>query len=72
MVKEAAVAPVMSTPALRHWKVGEPVAAMVKVVGVPAQAEREAGWVVMAGPPPSVSVAAALVTVPQALVTTQS
>ena len=72
MVKEAAVAPVMLTPALRHWKVGEPEAAMLKVVEEPGQAEREVGCVVMVGPPPSVRAAAALVTLPHALVTTQS
>ena len=72
MVKEAAVAPLMLTLALRHWKVGEPEAAMLKVVEEPGQAEREVGWVVMVGPPPSARAAAALVTLPQALVTTQS
>jgi hypothetical protein len=71
MVKEAEVAPLMLVPPLRHWKVGEPVAATVKVVEEPVQADRDVGWVVMEGPPPSVSVAAVLVTLPQALVTTQ-
>ena len=72
MVKEAEVAPLMLTPPLRHWKVGEPEAATVKVVEEPAHATREAGWVVMTGWLRVVRVAAELVTLPQALVTTQS
>ena len=71
MVKEAEVAPLMLTPALRHWSEGEPVATMLKVVEALGQAEREAGWVVMVGATVTVRVADALVTLPQALVTTQ-
>ena len=48
------------------------VTATGKVVGLPAQAERETGWVVKEGGTRAVSVAEVLVTLPQTLVTTQS
>jgi hypothetical protein len=74
MVKEAEVAPLMLTPALRHWKVGSgvPVAATVKVTEAPAHSTRDTGWVVMTGEVLTVRVAAEVVTLPQGLETTQS
>ena len=45
----AAVAPGSGAPSLRHWKVGEPVAATVKVAVLPALTVWLAGWVVNVG-----------------------
>ena len=64
----------MFVPPLRHWKVigPVPVAATVKEAPLPTQAEAAEGWVVIEGAVLTVSVAAEVVVLPQALVTTQS
>ena len=49
-----------------------PVAATVKEAPLPTQAEAAEGWVVIDGTVLTVSVAADVVVLPQALVTTQS
>ncbi len=71
---EADVAPAIGEPLSRHWYVGEvPVAVTLNVAAFLAHVVTLAGWpVIDTAVPPTVSVAAEVVTLPQALVTTQS
>ena len=69
-----AVAPPMLLPFLRHWKLGEgvPVTEIENDTPDSAQTVWLDGWPVIDGPTLTVSEAALLVALPQALVTTQS